>query len=416
MKNTITTIFILVLSLQANAQNRDTLRFMHYNVLKYGFEWACVSQSSKNNGLKTIFGAYKPDILTVNEMEPSAATIDLLRTTTLVYEPAMKSAPFSNSNGSDLANGLYYNSDKFGHLGLKAIKGNVRDVDAHRLYYKPATTKGDTLDFWFLVAHFKASADYAEARGETAKDIATWLAINKNIQRYMIAGDFNLYSSDEPAWQILTSGSSPRFIDPAGQLTGWNGQSFAKYHTQSPNDRSSNVCAVTGGMDNRFDFILLSPAMASGTRDMGVTDYHVFGNDGVSYNEYLDCDDTRSVASGVCSALRRTSDHLPVVMQMTFPSKAIGGGFTDAPFRAEIWGNPARESFSVQLETDKSGTFKWYISDVLGRCLEQGNQLVKTPGDNFDIAIPAALATGTYFFIVRNAEDKAIMLKFVVLK
>jgi len=414
MKNAIIT-FSMLLALQAGAQNLDTVRIMHYNILKYGFDWACASQSAKNNGLKTIFNAYKPDILTVNEIEPATATVELLRTSTLQYEPAMKSTPFSNSNGSDIANALYYNSDKFGYLGLRAIKGNVRDIDVHRLYYKAATIKGDTLDFWLMVAHLKAGTSDAAARAETAKDIATWLTANKGIQRYMIAGDFNVYSSEEQAWKILTAGGSPRFIDPEDQLTGWDGPAFALYHTQSPNDKANNSCAVTGGMDNRFDFILLSPAMASGTRDISVVDYRVFGNDGVSYNEFLDCNDTRSVAAGVCSALRRSSDHLPVVMEMTFPKKAGGGGFTDAPFRAEIWGNPARDNLKVQLDTDKSSFFNWQITDVLGRCLEQGSQLVKTPGENFILSLPEGIAEGTYFLVLRNIEDKGVMLKFVVL-
>lgn len=399
------------------AQTSDTLRFMHYNILKYGYQWACMSQSTKNSALKTIFNAYKPDILTVNEIEPLSTTVELLRTATLTYSASMRSTPFSNSNASDIGNALYYNADKFGYLGLRAIKGNVRDIDVHRLYYKPATVKNDTFDFWYLVAHLKAGTDYRADRAEAAKDIANWLTANRNVQRYLIAGDFNLYSSQEEAWQILTSGSSPRFIDPAGQLTGWEGQQYARYHTQSPNDRSSNDCATTGGMDNRFDFILISPVMAHSTDHVKVIDYQAFGNDGVSYNAYLDCNDTRSITSTVCSALRRVSDHLPVTMRMTLPRNTSSGEvFDDVPFRAEIWGNPARQSFSVQVKAQKSDRYRWQIIDVLGRVLAENTIALKAGSEAFNVEVPESLTNSTYFLVLRNAEDKALMLRFAVLR
>jgi endonuclease/exonuclease/phosphatase family metal-dependent hydrolase len=405
---------ICVIASFASAQERDTVRIMHYNILKYGFDWACMSKSAKNNALKAIFSDYQPDILTVNEIEPSMTVMDDLRAATLAqYEPAMKTAPFSNSNGSDIVNALYYNSTTFGHLELRAIRGNVRDIDVHRLYYKPATSQGDTLDFWLLVAHLKAGTDFAADRAEAAKDIANWLTANKNIQRYLLAGDFNLYSSNEQTWQTLTGGTSPRFIDPAGQLTGWDGVAFAKHHTQSPNDKNSNSCAATGGMDNRFDFILASPAMTTGVRDISVFDYRPYGNDGVSYNEFLDCNDTRSVSSTICSALRRVSDHLPVVMSMTLPRKAEKGVFGDAPFRAEIWGNPAREQLTVQLSTNESGLYKWQIADVLGRYTIEGERSIRTPGENFVVDLPESIVPGTYFLILRNAKDQGVMLRFV---
>jgi endonuclease/exonuclease/phosphatase family metal-dependent hydrolase len=401
-----------------NAQTTDTLRFMHYNVLKYGYEWACMAQSVKNSGLKTIFNAYQPDILTVNEMESKTATIELLRTATLTYNTAMRATPFSNTNASDIVNGLYYNSLKFGYLGSRAIRGNVRDIDAHRLYYKPATVKNDTFDIWYLVAHLKAGSEYRADRAEAAKDVANWLTANRStVQRYIIAGDFNLYSSEEETWQIFTAGTSPRFIDPAGQLTGWEGQQYARHHTQSPNDRSSNDCAVTGGMDNRFDFILVSPTLNSGIRNVRVVDYQVFGNDGVSYNEYLDCNDTKSVSSTICSALRRVSDHLPVTMRMALPNTTSPGDvFEDVPFRAEIWGNPAAQAFNVQLNAEKSGRYSWEIIDVLGRKLAEGSEALKSGDNLFAVDVPESLTNSTYFLIVRNAEDKALMLRFAVLR
>lgn len=392
------------------AQDVDSVRIMHYNILKYGYEWSCMSQTTKNNYLRTIFTAYKPDLLTVNEIEPKEATINGLRTNTLGYNTSMTAAPYSNSNGSDIVNCLYYNATKFGYLGLKAIKGNVRDIDVHRLYHKAATTKGDTLDFYFFVAHFKAGTDFPEARAETAKDIANWLTVNRKIERYLLSGDLNLYSSNEQAWITLTGGTSPRFVDPANAATGWRGQAFAGIHTQSPNDNTNN-CAATGGMDDRFDFILVSPVLSVGTQKIKPLGYRAFGNDGQSYNEALDCSKTKSVSSAVCTALRKVSDHLPVTMELSFPKTAEGTA-EQLPFKATLWGNPASEKTKVLLETAESGNYTWELTNILGQRPAWGIESISAPGSSFEIILPA-MASGSYFVTVRNREDKAIMLKLL---
>lgn len=411
IRKTILGQVLLLLSLTASAQSADTVRFMHYNLLKYGFEWACMPQSTKNNYLKTIFGAYKPDILTVNEIEPKASTIEGLRTNTLQYNAAMRSTPFSNSNGSDIVNCLYYNESKFGYLSSRAIKGNVRDIDVHRLYHKASTTKGDTAEIWYIVAHLKAGTDYAADRGEAAVDIKNWLTANRKVTRYFIAGDFNLYGVDEPAWVALTGGSNPAFIDPADMAkSGWHGQAFAGIHTQSPNDKT-NDCAATGGMDDRFDFILTSPVIAAGTQDIDILGYRAYGNDGQSYNEALDCTNTKSVSNSVCLALRRVSDHLPVVMELSFPVKNTGAN-NDLPFKANLRGNPARTQLVVGLETSESGTYRWEITNVLGQRLAEGSESVTLPGALFYLPLPE-MAAGSYFLTIRNRDDQALMLKFV---
>lgn len=411
IKKTTLGYLLWLLAGSALAQEVDTVRIMHYNILKYGYDWACMPQSVKNNYLKTVFNAYRPDILTVNEIEPKASTINGLKTNTLQYNPAMTAAPYSNSNGSDIVNCLYYNANKFGYLSSRALKGNVRDIDLHRLYHKASTSEGDTLDVWFIVVHMKASPGFEADRAEAAKDIGNWLTANRKIVRYLISGDFNLYGVTEPAWVTLTGGSSPHFIDPADMATsGWHGPSFAAIHTQSPND-DSNDCAATGGMDDRFDFILNSPAIAAGTQDIEILGYRAYGNDGESYNEALDCSNTKSVSASVCQALRKGSDHLPVVMELSFPAKAIGGD-SNLPFKAALLGNPARTSLGVRLETAESGSYRWDIINILGQRLAEGLEPVGAPGSTFSISLPE-MAAGSYFLTLRNGEDKALMLPFV---
>ena len=80
--------------------------------------------------------------------------------------------------------------------------------------------------------------------------------------QYIIFGDFNIYSSNEYGYKKLLDSTSGTgyFIDPL-KLTGtFNNITYAKYHTQSPRVRSFQG-GVTGGLDDRFDYILYNKAI-----------------------------------------------------------------------------------------------------------------------------------------------------------
>lgn len=393
------------------AQSRDTVRLMHYNVLKYG-DVGCASLSTKDGLLRTIFDAYQPDILTLNEIADNPGIAAAFKTNTLKYNSAMSAGLYSNSNGSDIVNLLFYNADKFGLLSQTAIKGNVRDIDIYRLYHKGATSTGDTTDLWCIVAHLKASTGFELDRNEAAQDIIDWLKKHPEVKNYTISGDFNLYSSSEPAWQTLTGPNNgiTYFKDPSGRPTGWNGQEFAFIHTQSPSD-GVNDCAVTGGMDNRFDFILIKPefSLPGNNIQLLAGSYRCFGNDGVSYNKSLDCGQTTSVSTQVCLALKRASDHLPVVMGLTFP---VNNRDNNAPYAVEIHGNPfslSSETLRVEINAAVTGPFFWDVFDVLGRWVARGYvNFSAAPAQTFELPL-SGLGQGIYFLRVRdNAGHKVV--------
>ncbi len=401
------------------AQKQDTIRMMHYNILKYG-DVGCTPQSSKDGLLRTIFDAYRPDILTVNEMSDNAGIASTLRNNALTYNDAMMPTTFSNSNGSEIVNMLFYNEDKLGFLSHTAIKGNVRDIDVYRMYHKSGTAAiEDTLDFWCIVAHLKASTGYEADRAEAAKDVRTWLKNHPEVKRYMISGDFNLYGSDEEAWRILTGTASggPFFNDPAGKLTGWDGSAFALFHTQSPSDGINNNCSVEGGMDDRFDFMLTAPLFSNAGEKITILpgSYRVFGNDGVSYNMALNCPQTTSVSGSVCTALKRASDHLPVIMSLLFPSVLADD---EAPFSVTLLGNPVSTTtqVNIRIETSLAGTYLWDLIDVLGRRVAKSYFNITTiPTTETALTLPP-LAHGTYFLRVRDENEKKIVKKVAVIR
>ena len=420
-------LFFLLLACQyAHAQSTDTLKVMTYNLLQYGVT-ACpgggapASVTNKNTWMKLILGLYKPDIYTVNEMKSNIGYANNIKINVLdSYNPAMKVTTFSNTVGSEIVSTLFYNSDKIGYLGYTAITGNVRDIDIYHLYHKNGTIAGDTADFWCIPTHLKAGTTAADAveRGNMAADIMAWLAAHPNIKNYMVMGDFNLYGSTEAAYTtFMNANNSMRFYDPSGQTTGWSGSNYAKYHTQSPRT-SATDCGSTGGMDDRFDYILMSNAlMNNGLRMKFVPNsYKAYGNDGVSYNVGLNCAGTTSVPANVCGALQQLSDHIPVVAQIVVTNKTAISPALLQPQGVQMYvlGNPAQAdlNLSFQFTSPKQNEYDLNIVDMMGRDIFA--QKVKAEGESLELNIPIThLSSGIYMVVLKDEMGRKLVRKMV---
>lgn len=338
-------------------------------------------------------------------MESSpASNIENLRNGALGFTPAMQSAGYSNTSGSDIVNVLYFNADKLGLLGRWGINGQVRDIDVYRLYHLAATQPGDTVDVYCFVAHFKASQGSANEldRFAAAQNILAWLQSRPGLKRFVLCGDLNLYSSNEPAFQSLYD----QFEDPAGQPVGWQGPAYAALHTQSP-ATNAVPCAVTGGMDNRFDFILVSQAIAFGATTISLVPdtYEAVGNDGTSYDIALNCIGNASVPPDVCTALRNTSDHLPVSLQLLVAPPA--GSATQEigkPAAWQICGNPVRDGQLRLRRADfLSLDVSYTIVDSYGRRVMSG----QTYGHTISVSV-SALPDGLYRILLDGTNHGAI--------
>jgi hypothetical protein len=110
-------------------------------------------------------------------------------------------------------------------------------------------------------------------------------------------------------------------FDPINQLGLWHANAgFAPYHTQSPHNNNSSLGSPpppggsNGGMDDRFDFLLISATLQDA---IGLTyttsTYRAFGNDGLHFNNDINDAPVQPLAD----ALHASSDHLPVQMELT---------------------------------------------------------------------------------------------------
>ncbi|MEC8739370.1 MAG: endonuclease/exonuclease/phosphatase family protein [Bacteroidota bacterium] len=338
-------IFFAALRLSIFGQNQDILKFVHYNLLYFGAtsttcNGSSNSLSAKKENLATIMEYLKPDIFTVNEIGPGEFLFDEILSGALNTNGEKKYKAANPAINSNLGNMLFYNGNKLKLLAQEEIRNEllsdgtfrgpniVRLVDVYTLYYRDsvALQREDTTKLHVLVVHLKAGNTTwnKQDRYEAAKAIMKFVELKKTKRdNWFLAGDFNIQSSKEEAYQTLTLNEMQgiSFVDPMGSPGNWNNNNlYSNLHTQST--RSSNTnggCFSGGGLDDRFDFILVGNEVMKG--DFGVKyiaqSYRSVGNNGALFNQSIDVSSNNSVPTDVKNALYKLSDHLPVQADFT---------------------------------------------------------------------------------------------------
>jgi exonuclease III len=176
---------------------------------------------------------------------------------------------------------------------------------------------GDTIRVY--VMHLKAGDTQADA-DERAQQIAQlgsyYISNLPRVDKVIYAGDMNVYSSDESAYsQLIYSTEGGLAADPINRPGNWhNNLKFADIHTQSPRVRQFGGGA-NGGLDDRFDQILLSRDLLS---HYIAASYTAYGNDGNHFNDSINAMPNLAVPQETAQALHDASDHLPVYLDLVF--------------------------------------------------------------------------------------------------
>ena len=314
-----TLVMLLALRMCGTVHAQDTVKVMSYNLLNYPELSAFTADTSiRNPEYRRIIQAANPDIMVVQELNSQTGFIGFLNNVMNANGVVYGAATYINSN--DTEQGLYYRLSKFQFISNTAIPTSLRNINEFRLVH---IQSGDTIRVYGV--HLKASTGSANEQQrasevDSLRKRTNALPIGTN---FIVCGDMNLYGSFEPAYQKLLqvqSGNEGHFYDALNLSGTWNSSSYAVHHTQSPRVRSFNGGA-TGGMDDRFDLILYSKAV----RDAGgVTvvpgSLKAFGNDGLHYNDSINRMPNNAVSQVVANALHNASDHIPILLTITFPS------------------------------------------------------------------------------------------------
>jgi endonuclease/exonuclease/phosphatase family metal-dependent hydrolase len=409
-------------------QAQDRVKVMSYNLLNYGNVTSYCTTSNndmntKNGYIATIVDYVQPDILAVVEMGSADFAHKRLLDSALNVNGGIQYAKAQkvNTAGSSIISLVYYNTQKFGVADVVSLQNTVRDVILVRLFYKSpnlAVTK-DTAFINCIVAHLKAGNGSAErgTRTQMVNQALGYLSNKYPAGNYLFMGDLNLYSSNEGAYQALLnySNTAYRFYDPINTPGSWNNNStYAAVHTQSTHS-SSNGCASGGGLDDRFDFILVSHDILNSNKHIVYVNnsYKTIGNDGKHFNKSINSGTNNSVPANVLTALYNNSDHLPVVLELDLDNTIAGVSDVEKESGLRVYfENPVHESLNLYISSRSERDVQVELYDISGRVLARKEERISENSIvRFDLS---GMASGLYFVRITGEGNKLLYSAKVV--
>ena len=381
----------------------STMRIMSYNILNYQ------DDNERESDYRTIISSIEPNLIVVQEIIGDNGFNNFKTDVLDLVDPDLwSSATFTNQSAQqDIA--LYYQHDLFTFLETNVIftaqSSGTRDVIEWLLKHNDSDVQ-----FNIYGAHFKASSggSNAQQRLEEATILRDHLNSFSEGSFFILAGDLNIYSnnsSTEPCFEMLTGSSdnnNGRLYDPINRIGNWhNNSSFSDVHTQSPRT-SSFGGGANGGMDDRFDWLLVSESILDETSQMRYLEdsYITFGNDGNHFNDAINSGTNGVVSDEIADALHDAADHLPVYMDIWYDDLVYS---SEGIIITEIMPNPAAvsDSYGEWFELYNSSDTSINLSNWIIKSGENEEHIIFNE-NNSVIIYP-----GEYFVLSKN-EDSSL--------
>lgn len=339
-------ILFLLLFYGFSINSQTTVKTMFYNLLNYDSDF---NSQNRTPYLSTILQNVQPDLFMVCELKNETASNYLFNNAVLPNNTDFKKAEFrySNSAATGLLQMVYYNSKKLILESSNVVPTNIRDINHYTFKLNTENADIEPITLEVFVTHLKASSGNTnrEKRLNSIQDFNNYLEKFREDANIIFAGDFNFYTSNEEGFQeLIDPNNAIQIVDPVNRLCPvfpddnkdyfdddynstyfWNNSSFADVHSQSTRNSQVNGDGAGGGMDDRFDFIMMSKNFTTSSDFYYVNDsYKTIGNNGNCYNSYVsNTNCTGTFSQELRNALYNFSDHLPIVMEIETPKNTL---------------------------------------------------------------------------------------------
>jgi len=412
MNRIIISLIFTLISLSAISQER--LKVMFYNLL----DFPEANPPNRELILKDILDTYEPDIFMVCELQSGFGGNQILDQSLNHSEILYKSTTFVNnqSGDSDLQQLLYYRKDKFILVDEEVITTSIRDINKYTLQLSTLNGQTDPVIIHTYVTHLKSSqgGTNQQLRLDAVQRFTNDLE-NLDPNSFVIfAGDLNLYTSTEPAYiELLNSENPITMTDPIGVFGSWsNNINFQEVHTQSTRTSSGPFGAgAGGGLDDRFDFILISENMQTNPSLRYVEDtYFAYGNNGNCFNQNInDPSCAGPFSANLRNDIYNMSDHLPVVMELETDQEIV---ILDTPnFEIENIFQLTKNYTQNILQYQSFASIPLQF-DVYSTTGQKITSFVANSGENGILDV-SYIDSGVYFLVERSSLTKP--LKFLKL-
>ncbi|MBL7559481.1 hypothetical protein JAO71_06635 [Olleya sp. YSTF-M6] len=412
--------FIITLLSFTGVFGQDTFKTMFYNLLNFPLQQPSTTRLSE---LEIILSDYQPDIFMVCELNNESGANSILNMMQQSINPDYQMANFvlntsddTISDQNDLQNLIYFDSSKFTLDNQTVITTIYRDFNHYTLTLNTVNQNTNPITLNVIVCHLKASSgtDNQLLRLQMAQDLTTYLDGFSDDDYFILAGDFNVYTNSEPAFQeFINPANTITFTDPANRMGSWhNNSNYVDVFTQSTRT-ATGLGGTTGGFDDRFDFIMTSTSLSNNTGlQVQPNNYKVFGNNNNSncWNNAINSDDCSGTlfSNTIRESLHNFSDHLPVTLNFETNQNFLNlTKFTENPVVFEIIGsNLIANTLALKINNTQIKKHKIQIYNSLGlliKTIVSSNKTILT-----DISY---LSQGIYYISLDNIAVKPI--KFV---
>lgn len=406
MKKNLFILGFLFVSMWASSQ--DTIRIMTYNLLYYNLitDFCTTTNNSlddKDGWLKTVIAHTLPDIVAFNEVLDNVQTKYHLKGSVLNVDGRTNYMEAPSYELNNLSSFLYYDKNKFSLFEVYNINTGVsRSCKIYKLLRKNTDPK---IFLYVIPAHLAAGSNSIADRAQMADSVISYIASRGDNDNFIFLGDLNFYTSKESGFQKLTNNSNPeyRFYDPINQLGDWHiNASFKNYHTQSTHTDDGG-CKVPGGLDDRFDIILVDDDILSGaSRVKYIEDsYTTVGQDGNHFNQSLIAGGNTSVPSDLLNALYNMSDHLPVYADFVVGAPSSSPNYSLDNVKIN-YVNPMSDKLVVQIFAPIADSYELILFSSAGVKLYNEAKFVGN-SDSFVFDV-SHLKQGVYFLTIRNSQ------------
>lgn len=388
---------------QSIAQD-ESLKILSYNLLNYPNS----SSDFRADTLKKIVDYYTPDLFIMEELKSSSGLSTILNnvfnTDGVDYYTSGTWEPQHSNPGSSfkLQQNVIYNTQKLALTYETFLWTSRRDINVFKFYFKDPNLQfhHDTTSLYVIALHLKSSqgADNEAQRLSMVQILENFLDTISPDAHVIVGGDYNLYTSSEPAYQLMLNESNNIVLDdPINTPGNWhNNSNFKNIHTQSTRTNPINGDGAGGGMDDRFDFVMVSENLMNQNNAISVIEntYENIGNNGNCFNaRIIDCENN-SVPANVINALYQMSDHIPIkmVLDIDYP-------FFDAIneqqylYRVKIINQSSEELLFTINDFGQSYNYK--IIDITGQVLVKGS----STASNHTTLQLNNLSIGVYFLV-----------------
>ncbi|HIP31971.1 MAG TPA: T9SS type A sorting domain-containing protein [Crocinitomicaceae bacterium] len=395
-------IFLFSLFTFSLFSQTDTITVMSYNLLNFPDGRNDCGSSNTNvpnrfDTLRKILGYSQPDIFVACEVQNQKGADSILTRSLNVFGANNYAAAnfHPNNSGLSLQNILYYNSNKLTLQYQDRIITSVRDIDHYVLYSNDPNLGNffDTTFFEVYMCHLKAgsSSSNQSIRNDQVTLLRSFIDARPAGRNHFVCGDLNVYRSTESCYQNLISGGLFPLKDPINSPGTWNNNgSFSNIHTQSTRTSGQAYdCGSTGGLDDRFDQILVSANVLSGADSLKYLSgsYASVGNDGNHFNSNLLSGSNSQYPDSVVNALYYMSDHLPVILKtvVTYPT-SNGLALNPSQINASCYSN-SDGSATVQVNAGQ-GPYSFLWDDAAGQTTQTATNLA---GGTYCVTVTDAL-------------------------